>query len=228
MRLKMSRISLLLIVIGGVLGFIGFREWKLQASATAEPEKMSLESLIQRGSEGNPHVEITDYYFPGNYVVSTKNNAWDHVYFPVEPLNGPKLAGQFLANFFGADAPRISEAKAILIINKVYDQNALETFIRGHETVKGMVINGVRSLETKAQDLLRQNFPQTHFEKVVMLEVDRAPWDATQLMLMLGGAVVLVILGIGMTLWRWLASREQPYRGPATFSPPGTSGPEPA
>jgi hypothetical protein len=222
----MARFSLVLIIAGGFLGYFGYREWQLQAGASAEPEKIALDALIKRGTGGNPHVEVTDFYFPGRYVVLTKDNAWNQVYFPAEPLTGAKIAGAVLAQLFGAKGQEVKEARAIMVIKSVHDQNALEQFVQSHESVKGMVINSVHSLESKAQELLRENFPKTNFDRVIMIEADRAPWGAGQVTLMLIGAAALIVLGVGSFLWRYLSAREQPYRGPESFTPPGTSEPE--
>lgn len=223
----MKHFSLVMIIVGGVLGYFGYQEWQLQQHATAEPEAIALEALIKRGPSGNTHVEIRDFTLCGQYVYMSKNNTWQSVYVPIEPFSGVKVAGQILAGLLGGGKPAIKDVKAMLVLKNIQNHQALETFLETHETVKGLVVNNVRSLEDRARELLQQSYPGIQFDTVIMLEAGRSPMSSTNLTLILVGSAALILLGLGMIIWSWMGSREKPYRGPEQFNPQ-TDGQQPA
>jgi preprotein translocase subunit Sss1 len=57
--------------------------------------------------------------------------------------------------------------------------------------IQGLIINDVSSLNTEEKNLIKQEFPNIDFNKVLILEDGRKP-TAT------GAAVVAIIAGVGM------------------------------
>src|ERR1044071_1460528 len=92
----MTRFGFLLLVAGGILITLSFQDRSLDEKASATPEEMTLESLIKRGPEGNPHVAIKDFMLGENGVKLVEEGKPDHfktIWLPAVPRDPAQAPG---------------------------------------------------------------------------------------------------------------------------------------
>jgi hypothetical protein len=183
----MGRIGLLLAVVGGVLGFIGYQEYQVSVGASEEPEEIALADLVARGPDGNPHVKIKDFVCGLNLVYEEKGGKWQSVYIPTFPAEGgivPKL-----------QLPPSGPVPLIIKSSKAKNQDQADELTR-ESSIQGMVVNKIQSLGSKEKQLLIEHYPGTDFDKCLILQHDRTPGSKVKVGGFLGGGVLLLGLGV--------------------------------
>jgi len=79
---------MLITAIGAMAcAFFGGNEYLLFSQSTKEPEEISLRELIQRGSDGNPNIILTDYEIFNDYIYRKRllGRVWQKVWIPIVP-----------------------------------------------------------------------------------------------------------------------------------------------
>ena len=82
---------IVLIVAGGVLLFMGFREFRMMQAAAAEPQTISCAELEKNGPGDNSHVIMEDFILLEQafvYAAATDSNTWTKLYIPALPIGG--------------------------------------------------------------------------------------------------------------------------------------------
>jgi len=68
-------------------------EQSLISSGASTPGKIRLRELVTRGSGNNKHIELSDFYFGGQYIYATKLVQFNEVYVPVFADGQPECGG---------------------------------------------------------------------------------------------------------------------------------------
>jgi hypothetical protein len=66
------------------------------------------------------------------------------------------------------------------------------------DSVKGLVINRIDSLDSEEEKLIKENFPSLDIDKVLILEQDRTPASLFKSMGMMAGGMLLALVGVGL------------------------------
>lgn len=214
------RFVLAMVIGGGVLVFLGYQEWTLASGTSAEPQKLTCSQLIEKGTGGNAHVEMGDFMLCNwSYVYEgATEDSMTTVWVPAVPIDGEfaeqvvaQLQADPVALLQGGMPPVPRDVRVIVKSSKV-DNDAEVTGLGDQQTIRGMVVNEISSLDSKEKKLLQESYPQADFDKVLILEHGRQPAGAAKMMgLFLGGLALMVVGGfIGMGMMGSNESRPRP------------------
>lgn len=193
---KLIGLGIVLLIVGPIPAFLGWREGRVGEGASEQPVEMPLEQLIARGANGNPHVRIKEFFLGDNYVYqeNSKSKTWEHVWIPMVPPNAVTEQGT-------PKAP--NNVRAILkntgVRSKV-DTELLYHRLAQAGVVQGLVINKIASLGHQERKLLQESYPGTDFSQCLIIEEGRKPVAQTMATLMLWGGAALTLLGLGMII----------------------------
>ena len=182
----MLRFAIPCLLVGGILGWLGIKELRLKFGSAATPQEITLRQLIDKGYGTNNFIVLKEFgYSPDVLYKPLRANhpegAWDSAWTPIL-VPGPAIGkeAKFHAILFWPDVR--SKAQ--------YDE------LTQQQTLKGMVINEVQSLTTEQKDLLKDTYPETDFDKCLIIEVGREPGGLFKIILFFLGAIVLLIGGV--------------------------------
>ena len=186
------RLGIAGLVLGGMLLFGGFQEWRLGAAASTTPDDLTLEALIARGPDGNPNVRVSDFMLGDNYVYFTDDSGfrWDNVLIPAVPKS------------MGEQSAHVLNPQVIVKTAHVASEDDLDT-LRSRTKMQGLVINRIEELGSDEKDLLRKDYPGLDFNKCLILEEGRQPSEFTKVFLMSGGGMALLFGGGWLLLYNF-------------------------
>jgi DNA-directed RNA polymerase subunit RPC12/RpoP len=205
---KSPRYLFLLIAFGVALLVYAFLEGRLIGAAADKPQTLTLARLAAHGPGDNAHVIVTDFVPGNNFVYEERTlhgvptGNWTAVYVPVVPLTPDvqrRLAGGPTAKL---DIPPGS-IRVIVHSSRVHSQAELST-VFDRPFIQGTVVNSIRSLPRKTQELLQGAYPGTAFDSCWILQEGRKPSSAG---LVIGAAILgtlLVVVGGLMFAARYL------------------------
>ncbi len=173
----MWRLLLGMVIGGGVLMFMGYKEFKLSAMADSEPQEITCQALTENGPGENMYVTMTEYV-TAEYMVYRGNSdsgPWSMVYLPakVEPT---------------------MNNSAIRVILKLKDVKNDDDLLNRTEraSITGLIINEIDSIGEEDRALLRDGIPSIQVDKCYILAVDRKPAGAGKIFLFIGGGIALI------------------------------------
>jgi hypothetical protein len=220
MKQKLALVALLVIFGAGSASY-GWTEWKASREAAAEPVEVDLAKLENGEIPPNPHVRIGPhiacYYSTiGEFKTDKRRGKrradattrLTHSFYPIISPAHPfvQKLNDLAEKHGGVDKiPDDEELPAIDHFAVVVKTERFKKFSdipdvpqRREDQIQGLVINTIRPLETKEKNLLKEEFPNLDFSKVLVVEEARRPsswaWCAT----FLYGGVALI--GVGMLL----------------------------
>jgi hypothetical protein len=181
------RLAIGLLAIGGMLLYFGYQEWRLSSASSAGPQDLTVEELLARGPEGNPHVRLKNFKLgeQWEYYQYEDANDWSCVYVPALPK--------------GSNAASAGSAKVIVITNHARNEQEFAT-LRTRTTLTGTVVSA-KDLGADYKQLLAADYPGTDFDKSVLLQEGRQPSSQDTLLMMLGGGVGLLVVGGGLLVY---------------------------
>ncbi len=240
----MNRVKIAMVVIGFVLIFFGYQEFRVSSNSTSEAEKIELSSLEQSDKPKNNHLEIGRHikFFPGLiYQYSTYSSSdqeidkelpahtsIDYSYYPIisethpasegvkayKELHEMHMEGKLNDDFDSEaiqkilseskvdfdklmkEGPVIKDFKVLVKTNNYYTVGNLpQTDIAIGESIKGMVINSITSLDNDEIKLLRESFPNANLDNVLILEENRSPSSALLFIGLWVAGVILIVVG---------------------------------
>jgi hypothetical protein len=193
----MGRFGIFLVVVAGFLGYLTYTEGSLAFQSSAQPEEISLKSLLARGAAGNAYIIVTDFELCDNLVHQfnerSKEN-WTHIWIPIVPADEVNRNDK---------APLIPKnVKALFFSTKIRNEAELEAKLN-QPKVQGMVTNRITSLETKIRNLLQQSYPETNFDTCLIIQEGRTPFSRGIVYLFGAGAAVVLIAGLAVLFIAW-------------------------
>ncbi|PHS15782.1 MAG: hypothetical protein COA78_04885 [Blastopirellula sp.] len=210
----MFRIKIILVIAGGALCFWGFQEFRVGSSASAEPEDVSLSDIESGNIPDNTHLRIGEHaaLYPGSVYTYEEEGSGGgmpsnsakvrYAYYPIISLEHDfmqQLAALENAENIDEFAEPTLDGLAVLVrTNDFKTIGAIPDDIVIEESVQGLVINRISSLDEEEKDLLRQSFDTIDFDKVLILSDDRKPSSVFVTVLMMLGGVGLSLVGIGL------------------------------
>jgi hypothetical protein len=209
---KSPRYLFLLIAFGVGLLICALIEGRLMGAAADRPQTLTLAQLAAHGPGDNAHVIVTEF-LPGNNIVCEHRTVvglpagnWTAVYVPVVPLT-PDVQTRLAQG--QAARPNIPPGSIRVIVHstRVHGEAEMPN-VFGKPFIQGTVVNSIRSLPRKTQELLQSAYPGTDFDSCWLLQEGRKPSSA---FFVLGGAVLgmlLVVVGGLMFAARYLFRNE--------------------
>jgi hypothetical protein len=197
----MGRFLLALIVIGGVLGFLGVQEMRLASGCKDQPQTLSCKDLAANGFGDNAHVILTDFLSPpSDFVYEEKSGRYTKVWLPVVSMEGDyarRLVEAARTNPNAANLPRPSAQDiAVIVTSSKAPDDAAVTRMMEADTLQGVITNKIESISGKERKLLQEAYPGVNFDKTYILEAGRSPAGAAKSMGMLGGGALLAVGGV--------------------------------
>jgi hypothetical protein len=201
----MTRILLVIIVLGGAMVFAGIQQMRLASVAKAEPQKISCAKLMASGPGDNAHVVLTDFIMVNSAFVTETGKSggrWKNVWVPVMPVDGEyrdqiasliKSSGSLPPN---GVMPTPRDIRVIVNSSKVASESELGA-LADQDTIQGMVVNTVSSLGSKQKRILADSYPGVNFDNVLILEHGRTPWGAGKSLGCIAGGIALAGAGVG-------------------------------
>ncbi len=215
----MFRVKIALLVIGGILAFFGFQEFRLSSGASGEPISADMAAAEAGTEPSNTHVvfgahsaiygaSIYEYtqskYDSSEPGPSTKVT---HAYYPVISTKHPfNVAWDELAEKYGSfdDVPETETFPdlttfTVLVKTKRFDTiGSIPDGIIDEQSVQGLLINRISGLDNEEENLIKQSFPQVDVDKVLILEEGRKPSGILKSLGMLLGGLALAVVGVGL------------------------------
>lgn len=222
----MFRFGIILVVIGGFLGYEGFKEFRVGQGAGSEPVGVDLADLEGGADPPGPYIRIeaTDPPAIPHYdelvyeaeVASgeTQPSAFSkltHCYYPIISPEHPDYDA--LVNYYAsADItmfpPTVSNYRVLVKTHRFKTFGEMQTGLGTiTASVEGLVINKINSLSDDELNLLKQSFPSFDPDQVLILEEGRTPSSAGKWAGLLGGGALLALIGLFMILKPLLAKR---------------------
>ena len=183
----MRRLLLALIIIGGVLVFMGVQEYRLSKVAKAEPQTITCAQLAARGPGDNAHVRLTDFAFTDNYIYQNRKRSteWKLAYVPAVP-------------------PRVKDLPAVrtvrVLIKSTRARNEDQLYALGEGPLEGVVVNHISGLGSDERRLLKESYPDVDFDACWIIEAGKRPASTGTLLGMIGGGGGLAVVAAGMLL----------------------------
>jgi len=186
------RLGIVGLVTGGMLLFAGAREWQLGSTASAQPDDVSLEELVARGPDAQPHVRVRDFVLGDNYVYFEDDTGsyWTDVLIPA------------VSSKMGDQASHVLIPQVIVKTKHISNEDQLSA-LRARARLEGMVVNRIEALGSEEKDILAKDYPGINFDKCIILEEGREPSQGAMLFLMGGGGLALVLVGGWLLLYNF-------------------------
>lgn len=213
----MSRIAIAMIIGGGVLAWFGFQEFRVASGTSSAPQKVELADLENGEVPENPYVRIGEHtrLYPAAvlYVKTNReiqgqppnSTKVEYTYYPIISASHPFIVGlDQLAEKHGglenvpdeAQFPPLDDFEVVVKTKKFKTYGAVPDLIEAGDSIEGLIINRIASLDDEDAKLLTENFPAVDVDKLIILEEDRKPMSAVAYFGMMLGGAALIIVGI--------------------------------
>ncbi|MFP4140472.1 MAG: hypothetical protein ACLFVH_08135 [Phycisphaerae bacterium] len=242
-----------IMVLGGVLIYFGYQEYAVGAGAGSQPKRVDLAGIEQGGKLDNTHVQFGDhmrlYYglvYTFENATGTNPSSTDSVtkaYYPIissEHMFARRMRALLekhgdIDNIPEEQLPQIEKFKVLLKSTEYDTAGEVDRLppVRESQSVKGLVVNSINSLDSEEESLIRQSFPGVDLDRIIILEKDRKPMSVALSMGMIAGGVAMIafpVIGLVVMHKRSkakeeaaLASAEGNFAG--GFSPDAATGP---
>lgn len=183
------RVAFLFIFSGlGACYFIGYRESCLRRAASTTPEPLTIRQLIDRGPNGNPYVEVTDFRLladPDQYAFEfdQSTQAWLGVYILAVPADGP-----------------VGPTPVIVRSTHIRSHDAVRDLSQ-RPVLRGLVMNSLDQVPDDVRGGLAERHPRGDLTACIVLEEGATPPGLGRVVLGWGAGIVFCAIGVA-TLFR--------------------------
>ncbi|MDP7740886.1 MAG: hypothetical protein QGF67_05565 [Lentisphaeria bacterium] len=194
---------ILLIVAGGVLLFMGLREFRMMQAAAPEPQTISCAELEKNGPGANSHVIMEDFILLEQafvYEAAPGSNIWTKLYIPAVPIGGAYhlqiLSMRDENGRLPENTPMPGDIGIIVKSEHISGKDELTT-LAAADALQGLVINKIKSLGSEEKRLLEESYPGVDFEACWIIEDKRRPPGMGKVAALGGGGIALLFAGLG-------------------------------
>jgi hypothetical protein len=212
----MFRLKLAMAIIGGVMVFYGFQEYRVSSGSSSTAESVNLAELEGGTELDNTYIKVGPHlaFYDGSiYVYESSeysngepgpSSKVNYTYYPIISLEHSFNVGlDEIAEKYGDNVPenvKIPDLNtfSILVKTKRFSTiGAIPDYIEKELDIRGLVINRIHSLKSDEKRLINETFPTIDTNKILILEEGRRPssfvfWGG----LILGG-LALIVVGLG-------------------------------
>jgi len=217
------RVKLAAVVLGGVLAFMGFEEYRVSSGATSEPESIDLSGLEAGQDVANTHIRIglhsavyagVVYRWEGDEYSndgSSPNARVKYAYYPIISRTHPfNVRWDALAEKYGSyddvpeteDFPELTTFSVLVKTERFKTVGTLPEGILDETERSGLLIHRIDGLDEEEKILVREGFPQVDFDKLLILEDGRKPSSAFMWMGMMAGGLLVSLTGVALLVAR--------------------------
>jgi len=215
----MIRVSLALIIVGGVIIFFGYQEHKVSEGTSTEPLEITLGDLEKDTSITNTHLKIGPHWrlYPAcvyEYETSSysdkvsESSSVNYAYYPIISENNPfytqvdKLVKKYgtIEKIPERAWPEITNVAVLVKTDKFNTIGDIPDDWQPSQEIKGLIINKIESLDSEEKDLMRQCLPKVDLDKILLLEEGRTPSSATASIGIMAGGGLIIVVGIGIMI----------------------------
>lgn len=215
----MARIAVLLIVGGGFLSFVGGQEFLVGRGASSKPVAVDLARLEAGEAAPNNHLRVGEHIalYPAcvySYQ-TTKHAAGDpspsakvnYCFYPIISREHEFIRdlSELNAKYHGMGnvpdnipAPEIRQFAILVKTRQFKTIGAIPGDIDTADSVEGLVVNQIDSLDGEEEKLIKESFPNLDVDRVLILEEGRRPASLVKSLGMMAGGVALVLGGLGL------------------------------
>ena len=193
----------LLMILGGLAGYLGWQEWQVFAESEASPQEITLQDLLQNGFGKNRYVRIKEFRFCDQHATErgSKESKIKTLWFPVVPQDDQAVKKD------GPAPPVPTRVTAVASTISVGDVNGvplragrepIEVRMRRDKEAKGYectVVTGIKKLKPEVREKLLELAPQTDLSEVVVLHFGK-PASTGIVYGAFGGGAAAFVLGL--------------------------------
>lgn len=204
------------VLIAGIgLVILGVKECRLASSAKDDPQAITCAQLAEKGPGENVHIVMSDFLLlEQSYVYAERLGTWTEVWIPAVPFGGAyhtEARTRIERDGDNATMPPVTDLRVLVKLTDAKNEAGVSKAGQ-EETLQGMVINDVDSLDSEERKLLKESYPGIDFDKCWILETGREPGGLGKIILMILGGLVLSLGMIGF----WIAGRSKGSAAPET------------
>jgi hypothetical protein len=220
MELKQVLVSSGVCMLMGLgLFMFAWQEWRVSADTSKAPLAVDLGKLESAPSSENNHLQIGPHsacYFATVYSYKTKrrdrrkrpdaDTSVSYCYYPIISSTHPyvqeieKLETQYGSLDQVPDEVAFPPMPSFSVLVKTKRFKTIgaipDESLRAEPGVQGLVINRISSLSSEEQKLIKDDFPDIDFNKVLILEDGRTPSSGLFSICLVFAGLPFVLLGI--------------------------------
>ena len=218
----MFRFKIIPIGIGIFLGFLGYEEYSVSHQATIPATKVELSEIEASTELSNNFIQIGKHWsiYPATiyeYQMEKyetgdpdENTTVNYAYYPVVSEKHPYLIKiDALFERYGDEAsipenewPEFRQFSVLVKTKRYKKIGSIPEDWEESESLEGLVINRIKSLNSEEEALLRQSFPQINLNEVLILEEGRLPSSKGKSIGLMSGGGLLILVGLMLLLQR--------------------------
>lgn len=200
-----TQIGIVIIIAGGAMGAVGYREIRLQSVSKADPQTITCADLEDHGPGDNAHVILTDFYIcEDNYVYVTGAVLWKRAWVPAIP-KGSDFHRSLIAAKEKRGSSFIFPPSALNVIVKLPEARYHDDIVQlGKQSeILGTIVNVVNPLDGEEKKLFEEGYPGVDFDNVWVLEVGTIPGSAGKIQALIAGCILCAAIGVWLILKGW-------------------------
>ena len=196
------RLKLVPLILGAVLFFVGWQEWRLGTKAKTQPQTISATDLGARRPGSNAHIILTNFApSDGAYVYMGQKGGggavvgrWQKAWVPAVAQGMPIFGGPM-----GMPGGPVvgGDIRIIIKTTKAGDENELRNIVN-QPTLQGLVVNEVERMSGQEKQLLTDSYPGVDFNRCWIVEVGRQPAGVSKVLLFMGGGGMMALAGAAL------------------------------
>ncbi|MEM6505741.1 MAG: hypothetical protein AAF711_09765 [Planctomycetota bacterium] len=201
----MNRFAIVLVVLGAILGLLGFQAYKLTAGGKAQPQTMTAAELIANGPGDNSHIVLTDFHvLTWQTLVASppgRSFSYEEVWAPVISTDDPHMERIRNKSRFSISPPSYREEVKLILYSRSIPSEVHLNSVSREDKIQGLVTSSVQTLGREELEKLQQEMTIDR-ARVIIFEHNRRPLEPMIWMLMVGCGILLVLAGAGLFIMK--------------------------
>jgi hypothetical protein len=209
-------VGAVLMVLGGIFGHLAWQDWRVFAESKPTPQDITLTDLLRNGHGSNRFVRLREFRFCDQSAAEKAEkregrSGVDILWIPLVAIDGeavkpdgpsppvparvPAVAGYVTLGEGGPPKRQLPQSRVADALRKRRETDGYEC----------TVANGIRKLDPKVRDPIRQMAPDTDLGEMLVLDW-RRPGSAEKVYGYLAGGVGGLLIGfVGVLVVYWRA-----------------------
>jgi positive regulator of sigma E activity len=199
-------VGAVLMLLGGIFGYLAWQDWRVFAESQPTPQDITLTELLRNGHGSNRFIRLREFRFCDQSAAEKADkqdgkSRVDVLWIPLVSIDGervrpdgspPPVPARVTAVAGYVTLGEGTPPKRQFALSRTADLVRKKKEADGYECV---VVNGIRKLDPKVRDQLREMAPDTDFGELLMLDW-RRPGSAEKVYGFLAGGVGGFLIGL--------------------------------